>query len=207
MRRLGWIAPVGVGLAVVIVALGAAFVLPRKAKPISVLTDDASTRIARLRVTPTLPAAVAYVKPVMADTDASIGHLLLAIWAADHLRWADVEALEAETSLALFRKDPDAERGKRLCVDALVLSIRAEPLGKGKTYEGILLRAGAVRARDENATPYRFTAVRSTGDVVERSDARFCGIATGRFSYDSPGGKREGLQLVGMFDLPENRTP
>ncbi len=62
-----------------------------------------------------------------------------------------------------------------------------------------------ILARPGRTVPYHFTAVRSTGAIVERSNARFCGYAIAFDRYKSNDGPREGLQVLGMFDLPENR--
>jgi hypothetical protein len=51
-----------------------------------------------------------------------------------------------------------------------------------------------------------FIALRSTGQLVDGSKARFCGILTGVTAYPPGKGTPElGYRVVGMFDLPENR--
>jgi hypothetical protein len=82
-----------------------------------------------------------------------------------------------------------------------VLNIAAESSGVTKRYSGLMI------SRAAGNVPYHFTAVRSTGDIVERSAARFCGYVLALHRYKSNDGPREGLQVLGMFDLPENRTP
>lgn len=60
---------------------------------------------------------------------------------------------------------------------------------------------------DEAGKLYRFIAVGSTGALVESSRAKFCGVVVGQQHYqNSAGGVAHSVQLVGMFDLPENRT-
>ena len=53
------------------------------------------------------------------------GSARLALWASRHLRWSALDALPA-TSAALFRKDPEGERGKRLCARGWIREVRAE---------------------------------------------------------------------------------
>ena len=52
-----------------------------------------------------------------------------------------------------------------------------------------------------------FFAVQSTGDLVEGSRARLCGVVTGRYSYSNTGnGTTHAVKVVGVFDLAENRS-
>ena len=52
---------------------------------------------------------------------------------------------------------------------------------------------------------YRFLAVKSTGNITDESSAKFCGVVIGKMDYaNSAGGVAHAIQLVGMFDLPEN---
>ena len=44
-----------------------------------------------------------------------------------------------------------------------------------------------------------FVAVGTTGELVRASKARLCGAVIGRVDHR--------ISMVGMFDLPENRTP
>ena len=70
-----------------------------------------------------------------------------------------------------------------------------------------VLRTGrkvyAVYARSLT-TSFYFWALRSTGTLVRNDLTRFCGIVAGR----KPRVASEGadIDLVGMFDLPENRA-
>jgi hypothetical protein len=75
----------------------------------------------------TLADAIAFAKPFMSDTIDRLdeGSALLALWSSQHLTWAELSALP-ETTAADFQKDPDAERGKRLCVKGTIVEIRAE---------------------------------------------------------------------------------
>ena len=53
---------------------------------------------------------------------------------------------------------------------------------------------------------YKFMNVGTSGDLVANSQARMCGVVTGRYQYsNSAGGTGHALSIVGMFDLPQNR--
>ena len=196
----------GIVGAVVIVTVGAVVLRPwqRGEKPPNVRTDNTSERVANVLAQSNLPAALSYVRPAFRDGTADGGHTLLTLWALNRMRWTDVAVPQSETTYPMFKKDPDAERGKRLCEDIRVLDIRAEVFAPGrKAFQGLAISRGP-----DPVVPYQFTAVGSTGEIVAHTNATFCGVATGLFSYQSADGtRREGLQVLGMFDLPENRTP
>lgn len=146
-----------------------------------------------------LSTAVRIALPVMGDTanKPSDGALLLTAWATLH-PVSDFFVAEDETSIARVLKDSDDERGKRLCSTGSIIEIASDRLDTGKFYVGILM------ARGMNLV--RFFAVGSTGALVQGSDARVCGVITGKFDYsNSAGGVGHSVQLVGMFDLPDNR--
>ena len=157
--------------------------------------------VERLVASTTLTEALEIVRPQMTDTtnEVSPGALALALWATEHLRWPDVAVAQNETSFARVRKDPDAARGKRMCFRAQIIQITKAELGAGSVFSGLTLSAGAQIAR--------FIAVGSTGDLVENSGARFCGVVIGTYDYsNSGGGTGHAISVVGMFDLPENRA-
>ena len=130
--------------------------------------------------------------------EVSLGAVLLARWAAGHLRWSDVHVERDETSPARIKKDADSERGKRMCYSGRIIQIAKNDLGGDRS-----VYAGLLMARGYNII--HFLAAGSTGDLVERSRARFCGFVTGRYSYsNSGGGSSHAVQMVGMFKLPEN---
>lgn len=59
---------------------------------------------------------------------------------------------------------------------------------------------------DNEFNIYRATAVESSGELVEGSNATLCGIVIGKLGYDNAaGGTTRAPYLFGMFDLPENR--
>lgn len=191
----------GITGAVLVVAVGALLIRPwqRPPKPHDIRTDAPAEAAKYALDQPTFAAALAYVRPKVLDYEYGAGQILLAGWATEHLRWADIEVGAPETTFPLAKKDPDAERGKRLCADVTVLDIAASGRGRGKYYTGLMI------SKSLPTVPYAFTAVRSTGDIVEHSAARFCGYVLALHRYKSNDGPREGLQVLGMFDLPENR--
>lgn len=148
----------------------------------------------------TLAEAIEEVRDTMTDTvnETSPGAAMLALWAHKHLRWADVAVAKNETSPALIRKDSDAARGKRMCVRGRIIQIAKEKLEDGAVFHGLLLSGYSEITS--------FIAAGSTGELVEHSRARLCGVAIGTYDYsNSGGGTGHAISLVGMFDLPENR--
>lgn len=223
-----------------------------------------------------LAEAIAAARPLMSNAVGrlDLGSALLAVWASKNLSWRELEALP-ETTPALFKKDPDAERGKRLCVAGTVLEIRAEktlanrliedralplierappqgspppdpafPRPEGAPSAGaplaaidlsptqsadVVLPDGAkvyfatIQSRVEGASEsprgraqdslfVEIIAVKSTGNLVDGSDAKVCGILTG--VTVPPAGATTSVavdtnpvhRLVGMFDLSQNRA-
>lgn len=155
-----------------------------------------------IRVIKAMDVALKVVLPQMEDSadEHSPGTVLFAVWAADNMRWTDVAVAKNETSAALVLKDSDEARGKRLCARGRIIEIAKEDTGEGhgRIYSGGMW--------DANANVIRFFAVGSTGELVSRSNARFCGVVAGRYSYEnSGGGSTHGIAMVGMFDLPENK--
>ncbi len=75
----------------------------------------------------TLTAEIAKIRPMIAETNGPLdrGTATLALWASTHLTWADLKSLNT-TSPALFRKDPDQERGRVICIEGTIQEIRAE---------------------------------------------------------------------------------
>ena len=144
--------------------------------------------------------ALAASVPLMADSTngSSRGSDLFTVWSAKRLSWSDVAVTKDETSIALVMKDSDAERGKAMCVSGSIVEIAAVHTNVGTIYQGEIATLRSL---------VRFRAVRSSGKLVESSSARFCGFVTGRYDYaNSGGGVSHAVEMVGMFDLPENRT-
>ncbi|MCL1860060.1 MAG: hypothetical protein FWG52_00800 [Proteobacteria bacterium] len=149
----------------------------------------------------TLDQAILAAQPQMEDVsgaDVSIGAAWLALWGVENLRWSELQGIQ-ETKYGLVMKDSDAHRGKRLCVKGNVIEIALD-----RTVSDQKIFLGGMYSGAGNI--YRFIAVQSTGEIMQDSPARFCGIVTGQQHYEnSIGGVAHAVQLVGMFDLPENR--
>lgn len=151
------------------------------------------------KVPATWKEAMVTFKPRDAHDEFDPGAGAFARWAAERLVWADVAVTEDETTVARVLKDSETERGKRLCAGVTVVEITTSGSGPTRVFVG-----GAVTGA---ANVLRFYAIGSTGDLVQRSQGRFCGIVMGRESYaNSSGGMTHGIRVVGMFDLPENRS-
>lgn len=129
----------------------------------------------------------------------SEGAVVFAAWAFNHLKLSDVLVAKDETSFALVQKDPDEERGKRLCYGGRIVQITVVKTPFGKGYDGILA--------NQRGELFKFLVAGRTGALVERSWARVCGIVIGKYDYSNSGGSTgHAIQVVGMFDLPENRS-
>ncbi len=148
----------------------------------------------------TLADALKTTAPMMVDkpNQSSDGTDLLTIWAMKWATFEDIAPAKGETSPGKAKKDIDAERGKRFCQSGTIVQIDVKKTPRGTYYVG-LLSGGAL---------LHFHAVRSTGELVEHSGTRFCGVVTGLFDYEnSGGGMGHAIDMVGMFNLPENKKP
>ena len=149
-----------------------------------------------------LRAAIATTRPFMADTrdgDFDKGSAALAIWSTDRLKWSELQEIPSG-KYALVMKDSDSQRGSRICTGGRIIEITVD-----NTVPGSKVFLGGMY--DDAGHIYRFIAVRSTGEIVANSRAKFCGIVTGQQHYrNSAGGVAHAVHLVGMFDLPENKN-
>ena len=146
-----------------------------------------------------LPLAVQLLRPMFKDTqdEADPAAQVLALWCTQHLDWNSLSGLP-ESSRAKVMKDPESERGKRLCASGTIIEIHNDRSSGRSIYSGGINTA--------SFDIVRFYAVKSTGDLVEKSVARICGVVTGTESYsNSAGGVSHAVFVVGMFDLAENR--
>lgn len=147
-----------------------------------------------------LSEAITIVGPTLGDVrgDApGVGAVALSLWAADHLRWSDLERMP-DSRFGDVMKDPAQYRGKRLCIRGTISQIQAD------RSAGPLLYTGGVVTSSANVV--RFVVVKSTGKLVENDAARICGVITGLQSFDNVmGGVTNAIHVVGMFDLPENK--
>jgi hypothetical protein len=173
--------------------------LPAPTVPATPPTPPQPTTGELLMASSSLPVAIGIISPNFKDTenDTDPAAALFALWALNNMTWTELQALP-ETKHALVLKDSVAERGKRNCYTGVIVEIEVDrSAGKPLYLGGLATHSGQVA---------RFAAVGSTGDLVQKSGAKFCGVVTGRSSYsNSAGGTTHGVFLVGMFDLPENR--
>jgi hypothetical protein len=145
-----------------------------------------------------LAGALADLKPEIVDSvdNYSDGQLKLTLWATKKLSWDDVDVAKNETSAARIKKDSEPEIGKRMCLKGRIVQIWKEDANGEKVFRG-LIRQGYK--------PTSFIAVGSTGDLVEKSRARFCGLVAGNYAFQNVGGgQTQTVLLIGMFDLAEN---
>lgn len=155
--------------------------------------------VERILAASDLSGAIAVARPIMNDSTNKMdpGTLLLGVWADRSMKLADVAVAKDETSYALVRKDSEDARGKRLCATGRIIEIAVDKGELGKFHNGLLMSyAGNL---------FHFLTVKSSGTLVEGNTARVCGVVTGMFHYsNSGGGTGHAVQLVGMFDIPEN---
>ena len=167
------------------------------AAPVPELTESQKLYV-QLKNVSNLPEAISIVKPVMGDmvNNADDGTALMAAWLLRHYNFNELNKIET-TKFPLVMKSSELEKGKRICTSGSVIEIVSKKTNDGEITEGGLLANGRV---------YRFIGVGSSGEIAEGSYAAFCGIVTGKYSYsNSGGGMTHAVQLVGMFDLPENK--
>ncbi len=169
----------------------------RKARPPRPRPPTLGERLAGVT---SLPEVIDLLRPHMSNSFnefSNAAQVFAVWWMTSPVKVEDIKALP-KTTYRRVMKDPEEERGKRICVRARVIEIHAHRGIEGKYYTGGLIRG--------YSQIYRFIALGSTGDIVQRSVARFCGVVMGTQSYmNSGGGTSHGVELVGMFDLKENR--
>lgn len=126
------------------------------------------------------------------------GAILLAQWMGDKRTTVkDLKEKIDETSRALVMKDSVRERGRYFCTSGKVIQIQV-------VRGGITHTAGILMTPSWD--PIRFVTTRSSGNIVDNTHARFCGIVSGRYSYSNTGGGvSHAVYLAGLFDIPENR--
>jgi hypothetical protein len=117
--------------------------------------------------------------------------MMLIPWAARKLRWEDVAVADEISISRVFREDEMAVLGKRMCVPAEILEIERRDIRVGIMYGGL--------ARIGEWEKLGFFAMGAIGKLGPGSSSRFCGLVTGV--------DRQTVDMIGMFDLPENRTP
>lgn len=144
-------------------------------------------------------ASVPYMKDI-SNSGVSQGAAMLAIWGADHMKWEELQDL-SPGKYGLVMKDPDSQRGLKICTSGHVIEIAIE---RSESTKGKIFIGGMF---DDIGRIYRFIAVGSTGEIMANNRARFCGVITGQEHYsNSAGGTAHAIHVVGMFDLPENKS-
>lgn len=169
---------------------------PAAAQPAPPPAPAPPTRAERVGAAETFRAALAAAWPAMTDTreTPSDGAILLAAWMGADGRLADVKVARDETSLPKAMKDIDAERGRRLCVSGRLIQIQRD----ATVWVGTMMSGGGNYVH--------YYAAGSSGELVAGSQARLCGVITGALSYSNVGGgTTHSVQVVGVFDLRENR--
>lgn len=171
----------------------------------SVGDEPEPTLTDRLARAGTLGEAIATIRPAMADHDGdslSGAAATLTTWLVERYNtpalWADLDMMP-DNQRAEVLKDPEPFRGKKLCSRGTMTQIMADRSLGVPVWHGVLSTGFA--------NVIRFVAVGSSDGIVEDSPARFCGIVIGLHSYaNRMGGSTTGVEVVGSFDLPENRS-
>ncbi len=124
--------------------------------------------------------------------------MLIPLWAEKNkINLGMINAMPA-TRYGKIMKDSASERGKSLCISGMVGDIAVDRSAGFPVYSGAIV--------NNNGQIVRYLAMKSTGEIVDGSMGKFCGITVGKMSYDNAqGGTTHAAYLVGMFDLPENR--
>ena len=123
----------------------------------------------------------------------------MAGWSSDHLKWSDVDTKKNQVSTLLALKDPDGMYGKRACMSgklASITAVRDTDAGALHYFRGVLEGPGEK---------WYISAIGDTGELVKGSTAKFCGIEVAVRTERGDAGAADVLDMVGMFDLPENR--
>ena len=113
------------------------------------------------------------------------------------MNWDELNNIP-QTDYQKMNKDIVAESGKSFCVEGRVAQIQVNRTVKPAFTEAVMV------------VPYEgrvaVIGVKSSGDILPETVARFCGIVAGTRSYTIMGSPAGSLpHLVGMFDLPENK--
>lgn len=112
------------------------------------------------------------------------------------MTWEGLNSIP-ETNYDRIKKDVIAEAGKRFCFEGTVHEIQVDRSIKPPVTSALMY------------VPYRSyayaIAVRSSGDILPNSVAKFCGIVVGNNNYETFAGMDSAPYLIGMFDLPENK--
>lgn len=149
----------------------------------------------------TLQEALFFLVPHMENTSGSdlpAAAAVLAMWMNKKFWWNELMWMPDSKRVEAM-KDPISFRGKRICLSGSVVEIYADHSVDPVAFNGTIMTA--------SFDTVRFIAVRSTRGIHENSPAKLCGIITGTQTYPTTGGGfSHALFVVGVFDLPENRS-
>lgn len=162
--------------------------------------DEAAKLINQIQSIPTLEGAIQLAVSMMSDShnEMPAAAMLIPLWAEKNKINLSMINAVTSTSYGKIMKDSTSERGKRLCISGMVGDIAVDRSAGFPVYSGAIV--------NNNMQVTRYLAMKSTGEIVDGSIAKFCGIVVGKMSYDNAkGGTTHAAYLVGMFDLPENR--
>lgn len=117
-------------------------------------------------------------------------------WARTQLTWEGASSVKPTTKTGVVLKDPTGAYGKGFCAAGSIIQI-------SKRYSSDF----EVLMSLDDFSIVRLLAVKSTGELVERSRAKFCGVVMGTYSYTTrANGTNTVVDVVGVFDLPENHS-
>lgn len=160
------------------------------------------SKSAKMNSAPSLEDALKTAKEEF-PADARSRDAALVEWSEDKLKWADVDTKKNQVSTLLALKDPEGAYGKRACLSGKITTITAvrdADASALRHFRAVLEGPGEV---------WSLSAVGDTGELVKGSIAKFCGIAVNVRAQPHGGRSDAGIQdildVVGMFDLPENR--
>lgn len=143
-----------------------------------------------------LSQAVTVARPGMGPsmTDHGDGTDVLARWAAEELTWRELAAVRQETTLNRVLHDPETEVGKRLCVSGVLRELTGRREDRKSLHTGKMdvLPRGHLHV----------FAAGAAGPLRGGRRARLCGIVTGTCGVPPA----VSIDVVGMFDIPANRT-
>jgi hypothetical protein len=145
----------------------------------------------------TWPAAYQTARPFLGDSvgEPSEGAVMLALWLGERGSWSDIYNPGKGPSVKLIKKDPERVRGQLTCLKGRINQIARET---DKLFSGTF----AVGYGDY----VHYYAAGDTGDLVDGDRATLCGVITGKYAYKNVGGgQTPAIQMVGMFDLRNER--
>lgn len=156
--------------------------------------------LVRLSREHTLAGAIKLARPTFRDVNQGedSGARDFTAWAIPYMTWSDLQRVES-TQYGQVQKDPEGERGYRLCGSGTIVEISLDR-SLGKPFaSGLLMTDGG--------DVISFSVVGYNDGLIAKSWARLCGIVIGTYRYRSNSGTTiHAVDIVGMFDVPQNKT-